>query len=163
MNKQEIYNYLKEKNIWHEITEHKAVYNMADLAEVEIPYPEADAKNIFVRDDKKKNYYLITIKGDKKVDLKEFRKAYQTRPLSFVSENDMLKIIGLQPGSVTPLGILNDEERKVKVYIDRYFFENQGIIGVHPNDNTATLWLKVEDLVEIIKEHGNEVEIADEI
>ena len=103
MDKQKIYNYLKEKNIWHEITEHKAVYNMADLAEVEIPYLEADAKNIFVRDDKKKNYYLITIKGDKKVNLKEFRKKYQIRPLSFVSESDMLKIIGLQPGSVTPL------------------------------------------------------------
>ena len=152
MDKQEIYNYLKEKNIWHEITEHKAVYNMADLAEVEIPYPEADAKNIFVRDDKKKNYYLITIKGDKKVNLKEFRKKYQTRPLSFVSEGDMLNIIGLQPGSVTPLGILNDDERKVKVYIDRYFFENSGIVVVHPNDNTATLWLKTKDLVEIIKE-----------
>lgn len=152
MDKQEIYNYLKEKNIWHEITEHKSVYNMADLAEVEIPYPEADAKNIFVRDDKKKNYYLITIKGDKKVNLKEFRKKYQTRPLSFVSEGDMLKIIGLQPGSVTPLWILNDDERKVKVYIDKYFFENSGIVVVHPNDNTATLWLKTKDLVEIIKE-----------
>ena len=52
MNKQDIYNYLKENNIWHEITEHKAVYNMAELAEVDTPYPEADAKNLFVRDDK---------------------------------------------------------------------------------------------------------------
>ena len=48
MNKQDIYNYLKENNIWHEITEHKAVYNMAELAEVDTPYPEADAKNLFV-------------------------------------------------------------------------------------------------------------------
>lgn len=46
MNKQDIYNYLKENNIWHEITEHKAVYNMAELAEVDTPYPEADAKNL---------------------------------------------------------------------------------------------------------------------
>ena len=75
MNKKEIYSFLKEKNIWHEITEHKAVYNMAELAEIEIPYPEADAKNLFVRDDKKRNYYLITVKGDKRVALKEFRKA----------------------------------------------------------------------------------------
>ncbi len=44
MDKQEIYAYLKENNIWHEITEHKAVYNMAELAEIEIPYPQADAK-----------------------------------------------------------------------------------------------------------------------
>lgn len=45
MNKQEIYNLLKEKHIWHEITEHKAVYNMAEVAEIEIPYPEADASH----------------------------------------------------------------------------------------------------------------------
>ena len=44
MNKQQIYDYLQENSIWHEITEHKAVYNMAELAEVPCPYPEADAK-----------------------------------------------------------------------------------------------------------------------
>ena len=59
MNKKEIYEYLKEKNIWHEITEHKAVYNMEELSEIDMPYPEADAKNLFIRDDKKKNYYII--------------------------------------------------------------------------------------------------------
>ncbi len=47
MNKNEIYDYLKRKNIWHEITEHKAVYNMAELSEIDIPYPECDAKNLF--------------------------------------------------------------------------------------------------------------------
>ena len=83
MNKQEIYKFLNDKNIWHEITEHKAVFNMAELSEINIPYPEADAKNIFVRDDKKRNYYLIIVKGDKKVDLKEFRKNNNTRALSF--------------------------------------------------------------------------------
>ena len=67
MNKQEIYGFLKRENLWHEITEHPAVYNMAELAEVDIPYPEADAKNLFVRDDKRRNYYLITVKGDKRV------------------------------------------------------------------------------------------------
>ena len=56
MNKEQIYEYIKTTNIWHEITEHEAVYNMAELEKVELPYPEADAKNLFVRDDKKKNY-----------------------------------------------------------------------------------------------------------
>lgn len=74
MNKLEMYNYLKKINIWHEITEHKAVYNMAELAQIDIPYPNSEAKNLFVRDDKKRNYYLITIKGNKKVNLKEFPK-----------------------------------------------------------------------------------------
>ena len=74
MNKQDIYNYLNNKNIAYEKIEHKAVYTMAEINEIKVPYPEAEAKNIFVRDDKKKNYYLITIKGNKKVNLKEFSK-----------------------------------------------------------------------------------------
>ncbi len=129
---------MKEKHIWHEITEHKAVNNMAELAEIEIPYPEADAKNLFVRDDKKRNYYLITVKGDKRVDLKEFRKANQTRPLSFASEEDLMAIMGLIPGAVTPLGILNDTECKVTLYLDKDFLADN-LIGVHPNDNTSTV------------------------
>ena len=157
MNKQQIYDYLQENSIWHEITEHKAVYNMAELAEVPCPYPEADAKNLFVRDDKKQNYYLITVKGEKRVNLKAFRKAQGTRNLSFASAVDLMERLGLIPGAVTPLGVLNDETRSVKVFLDRDFLQEPGLVGVHPNDNTATVWLKTEDLIRIIREHGNEV------
>ena len=161
MNKQEIYDFIKSKNIWYEITEHKTVYNMEELKELDIPYPEYDAKNLFVRDDKKRNYYLITVKGDKRIDLKEFRRKSETRPLSFASENDLLDIMNLKPGSVTPLGLLNDKNNKVLFYIDKDFMKDKHIVGVHPNDNTATIWLKVEDLIEIIKEHGNKVNIEE--
>mgnify|MGYP004562236919 FL=1 len=161
MNKQEIYDFLKNQNIWNEVTEHKAVYNMAELSEIDVPYPEADAKNLFVRDDKKRNYYLITVKGDKRVNLKEFKQKNNTRQLSFASEKDLLEIMNLTPGSVTPLGVLNDKENKVIVFIDKDFMEGPNIIGVHPNDNTATVWLKVKDLINIIKEHGNKVEIVE--
>ena len=161
MNKKEIYEYLKEKNIWHEITEHKAVYNMEELSEIDMPYPEADAKNLFIRDDKKKNYYIITVKGDKKVNLKEFTKNNDTRPLTFASESNLMDIMKLIPGAVTPLGLLNDDELKVQLYLDRYFINDAHIVGVHPNDNTATVWLKPEDLISIIKEHGNLVKVID--
>lgn len=157
MNKQQIYDYLQENSIWHEITEHKAVYNMAELAEVPCPYPEADAKNLFVRDDKKQNYYLITVKGEKRVNLKAFRKAQGTRNLSFASAEDLLERLALIPGAVTPLGVLNDETRSVKVFLDQDFLQEPGLVGVHPNENTATVWLKAEDLIRIIREHGNEV------
>ena len=160
MNKQEIYRFLEEKGIWHEITEHKAVYNMEELAEVEMPYPEADAKNLFVRDDKKQNYYLITVQGSKRVDLKAFRRENQTRPLSFASESELMELMSLIPGSVTPLGVLNDAERKIKVFLDEDFFQGAGLVGVHPNESTATVWLKAEDLLAIIKEHGNEVQVV---
>lgn len=95
MTKQEVYDFLKARKIWHEITEHPPVYDMAGLAQIPIPYPEADAKNLFVRDDKKRDYYLITVKGDKRVDLKEFRRNNQTRALSFATAQELMSILGL--------------------------------------------------------------------
>lgn len=161
MNKQEVYAFLKSQNIPFEITEHKAVFNMEELNSVELPYPSADAKNLFVRDDKKKNYYLITVHGDKRVDLKEFRKAHGLRNLSFASAEDLFAILQLTPGSVTPLGLLNDPDNKVKFFLDKGFLEESGLIGVHPNDNTATVWLKTADLLRLIREHGNEIETVE--
>lgn len=159
MTKQETYEYLTNHGIQYEITEHAAVFNMEELDAVNLPYPECDAKNLFVRDDKKRNYYLITVKGDKRVDLKEFRKTHNLRNLSFASAEDLMNIINLIPGAVTPLGFLCDEERKVTLYLDAAF--SSGPIGVHPNDNTATVWLKAEDLVKLIQDHGNAVHIVD--
>lgn len=159
MNKQETYQYLKDHNIPFEITEHRAVYNMEELDSIDLPYPEGDAKNLFVRDDKKKNYYLITVKGDKRVNLKDFRKAHGLRPLSFVSPEDLKKYMDLTPGAVTPLGLLNVEGAPITMYLDAEFKDS--IIGIHPNENTATVWLQGDDLVELLRENGCEVEIVE--
>ena len=161
MNKQEIYDFVKSKNIWYEITEHQAVFNMDELSKIEMPYPEYDAKNLFVRDDKKNNYYLITVKGNKRIDLKEFKEKNNTRRLSFASEEDLMNIMNLIPGAVTPLGLLSDKNLKVIFYLDKDFLNDKQIIGVHPNDNTATIWLKTPDLIDIIKEHGNQINIVE--
>ena len=158
MTKEETYYYLKDHNANFEITEHGAVFNMAELEAVKLPYPDADAKNLFVRDDKRRNYYLITVKGDKRVDLKDFRRKHELRPLTFASADELMAVMKLFPGAVSPLGLLSDEEHKVKLFLDEAFGE--GPIGIHPNDNTATVWLKTADLVRIIKEHGNIVELV---
>ena len=161
MNKQEIYELLNERGFWHVITEHPAVYNMAEMGEIALPYPEADAKNLFVRDDKKRNYYLITVIGSKRVDLKEFKKKQGTRALTFASADELLQFLKLTPGAVTPLGLLNDAGCAVKLYLDKEFTEGDGIIGVHPNDNTATVAMKTADLLSLLREHGTQVEVVE--
>ena len=158
MTKQETYDYLTNCGVDYEVTEHEAVFNMEELKAVELPYPEADAKNLFVQDDKKRNYYLITVKGDKRVDLKQFRKDQGTRKLSFASADDLMRIMKLIPGAVTPLGLLNDEEQKVTLFLDEDF--NGGLVGVHPNDNTATVWITAAELIRVIEEHGNKVNVV---
>ena len=157
MNKQDIYDYLNKQNIWHEITEHDAVCSMNELMSVELPYPECDAKNIFIHDDKRKNFYLITLKGNKRLDSKAFRFRHALRPISFASDDELIGILGLRAGSVSPFGILNDSERKVQFFIDKEFWQGRQLIGVHPNENTATVWLRIDDLINIIKQHGNTV------
>lgn len=159
MTKEELLNYLKEQNIWYELTKHKPAHTMEDLLGEHLPYPTGCAKNIFVRDDKKKNYYVITIKGNKKVNLKKFKEENNTRHLSFSSPQDLFTILKLHSGEVTPLGILNDKDKKVIFYLDNDFKE-EDIIGVHPFTNTETMWLKVKDLLTIIKTHGNETNLT---
>ncbi len=161
MTKQETYDFLNAKNIEYEITEHKAVFSMDEICDVVLPHSECDAKNLFVRDDKKREYFLITVKGNKRVDLKEFRKSHGIRQLSFASAEDLMRFLNLTPGSVTPLGLLNGVGQKVKFFLDKDFLEPPGLIGIHPNENTATVWLKTADLLKLIKENGNEVELAE--
>ena len=156
---QAVIKFLKDRKIEFDIVEHNAVYTIDEMLELNLPNPDAIAKNLFIRDDKKKNYYLVVIREDKIVQLKSLREKLGSRPLTFASENDLSKILGLTKGAVTPFGILNDEECKVKVIFDESFRE--ALIGVHPNDNTATVWLNSSDLVSIIEQHGNSIEFME--
>jgi len=159
MNKTETLEFLEEQGIRFERTEHPAAFTMEDLEAANLPWPDRMGKNLFVRDNKKRNYYLITVKGEKRVDIKAFWRKYDLHHLSFASAEDLNEILKLTPGSVTPLGLLSDEERKVTFYLDREF--SDGIIGVHPCENTATVWLQTEELLRLIRDHGNDIHIVD--
>ena len=161
MTKEEVYKKLNELNIEYRVVNHKAVFAMEDVINENIEPFENIVKNIFIRDDKKINYYLVLVSHNKKVNLKELRNKLNSRPLTFASEEDLYKYLGLTKGSVSPLGILNDKNNLVKVFIDSYFINKENIIGVHPNDNTMTIWLRTNDLINIIKEHGNIIQVVD--
>ena len=95
-------------------------------------------------------------RANKRVDLKGFRRQHGLRALSFASTEELFSIMELTPGAVTPLGILNDTESRVHFYLDEEFIGNK--IGVHPNDNTATIWMQADGLMGLIQKHGNEAE-----
>ena len=152
MQKSEIYAHLNALNIPFEVTEHEAVYTMEDLAQIPLAHPEAEAKNLFVRDDKKQHYYMITVPGDKRVELKVFQKQNGLRKPSFGSADDLMALLELIPGAVSPFGLLNDEAHRVELYLDKCF--ETGLISIHPNDNTATLCLQSADLVRVLEQRG---------
>lgn len=154
--KQEIYALLEKKGIPFEKLEHEAVYTMEDMNRAGITGRGTVCKNLFLRDAKGKNHYLVTVPEEKKVDLKELATQIGSTKFSFASAERLQKYLGVEQGCVSPLGVLNDESRLVTVVFDADLQGNDAV-GVHPNDNTATIWLSPNDLCRIIKEHGNEV------
>ena len=158
MEKQDIYDCLKALGVPYEVTEHGPVYDMRDLARVNLPHPDALAKNLFVRDDKRQHYYLITVRAGKQVDLKAFRRAHGTRPLSLADAPELHSMLGLKPGSVGPFGLLNGSAALcVPLFLDEDFMEPPALIGIHPNDNTATVGLRTADLAGLLRRYGCEV------
>ena len=155
--KENVYKKLDELNIKYKKVDHKAVFTMEEMAELNLDNEDEIVKNIFIRDDKKINYYLVLIAGNKRVNLKELRNNLGLRPLTFASEEDLEKYLGLHKGSVTVLGVLNDTNHIVKVLIDEDIKKFQEI-GVHPNENTASIWLKLEDIEKVLNYTENDYE-----
>lgn len=140
--------------ISYDLVEHPAAFTVGEMEALNIDNQDKIPKNLFLRDDKKKRYILFVISKDRQVNLKELSSTINSRPLSFASEEDLSSYLGLSKGSVTPLGILNDASRQVEVMVDASLLSH-GDIGVHPNDNTATVFISLRDLERLISDHGN--------
>jgi len=159
MAKFDVYKLILENGVYFKTTEHPAWFSDEDVKDVELLYPDRVAKNLFVRDDKKENYYLITVLSEKRVDLKEFKEKFGLRKLTFASPEDLEKYLDIKPGSVSPFCLMNDKELKVTFYLDKNFVG--GKIGVHPNDNTSTVWLTTKDLIYLVGLDGHKVNVVE--
>lgn len=155
--KQRVIEALEHMQIPYEIYDHPAAHTIEEIDSLAIFQDKPwVAKNLFLRDEKGRRHFLIVMDKDKQADLKEIRDQLGTSHLSFASEERLMKHLQLTKGSVTPLGILNDEALAVEVVFDKELVGRE-IIGVHPNDNTATVFLSYADLSEFIKVHGNQI------
>lgn len=117
------------------------------------------AKNLFVRDQKGKKHYLIVLEQDKPLNMKWFSEHFGLDKLSFASPERMEKYLGLQPGSVSPFGLINDQHKEVVVYIDEDVL-SEGYVNFHPNVNTMTLNLSSEDFRRFLTSTGNKVNVV---
>lgn len=160
MDKDQVLSLLDVRAISYELVEHAAVFHMGGLTDAGVPHLERIAKNLLLRDDKKRAYFLVSVWGEKRLDLKAFRHAHGTRPLTFASDDDLARLLALTPGSVTPLGLLNSVSGQVRWFVDEDFFSGDGRIGVHPNDNTATIFLAATALVALLRSAGHNVEVT---
>lgn len=112
-------------------------------------------KNLFLYDKKTDKHYLVVMLEDKKAHSNTIRKQVKASRLIFGSEENLKKLLGVTPGSVSPLGVVNDHNREVVVLIDEDL-PKCSMVCFHPNINTATIVLKYSDFEKFINWSGNE-------
>lgn len=104
-------------------------------------------KNLFLCNRQKTQYYLLMLEGDKVFKTKDLSKQLGVARLSFAGAEDMVALLGVHPGSVTVLGLMNDKENKVQLVMDKSIYEGANV-SCHPCISTSTLVLSQADLLE---------------
>lgn len=155
-NEKKVYDALEQLDIQFIRYEHQPVYTIPEVEELMLRTEGDHCKNLFVRDHHGKRHYLILVSAEKRADLKDIAAQIGSTRLSFASEERLMKYLGLIPGAVTPLGLINDEEKQVTVLIDEDL-RSKGRICFHPNVNNATVSVLYEDFLRFLQWRGNEV------
>jgi Ala-tRNA(Pro) deacylase len=139
--------------------EHAAVFTVEEAKALRGELTGGHIKNLFLRN-KKEEMWLVVAEEDKRIDLKALGEKLGAGKLSFGSADRLLRYLGVLPGAVTPFGIINDKDRKVKVVLDRDLMSFNPV-NAHPLVNTMTTALSPQDLVKFLEAEGHKPDILD--
>src|SRR3989338_6525197 len=156
----DIYKILEDLGIKYVQYDHPAVFTCEEADQYYAKMEGGHSKNLFLRNKKGDKYYLVIVESDKKVDLQGLAKKLPEKKLAFASPERLLNVLGLTPGSVTPFGLINDENKQVTVVIDEDLWKYD-TLNYHPNVNTATLGISRDDFKKFLDFCGNGVKFAE--
>lgn len=148
-----VYDSLKKSDIKFQYVEHEAAFDTAGIEKSGVNKLGLIGKNLFLRNKSGNTHFLVTIPLTKRADLKNLEKQLQTTRLSFASEERLDKFLKVKKGSVSPFSILNDESKNVIFVYDKELCGK--IVGIHPNDNRATLFVDFNQILQLIIANGN--------
>jgi Ala-tRNA(Pro) deacylase len=153
----ELYELLKKLDIRFEYHEHPPVATIEDALIHWKDYNSGRCKNIFFRNHKGDRHYLVILEHLAKLDIKDLEKRLRQGKLTFASDKRLKNYLGVEPGSVSPFGIINDKEKHVHLFIDEKLKEYDRLT-FHPNINTASLVISKSDFLRFLKFTGNSYE-----
>lgn len=158
--RQKVYDYLDEMNINYTVEEHEAVFTIEEVDKSGVFSKGVGCKNLFLRDGSGKRHFLLIAEEHTPVNIKEVQHQIGSSRLSFGSPERLMKYLGVEGGSVSPFGVLNDENCDVEVIFEKRLV-GEKCLGFHPNLNTATVWLSFDDIKRVIEKHGNDIMYVD--
>jgi Ala-tRNA(Pro) deacylase len=157
---QKVCDVLVELGIEYAKHEHPPVFTVEEAEQHWEKIEGVHCKNIFVRNKKGNQHFLIIVECQKKIDLTSLANRLGQNRFSFASPERMKTYLGLEPGSVSPFGLINDKNKEVRVLIDQDLKKEEKI-NFHPNANTVTLTLSFPDFERFLDHCGNTVTYLD--
>ena len=151
---------LENENIAYEIVFHEKVSAMEELESIGLTQNCDFGKNLFVHNRSGKEHFLIVVREDKQADLKSLARAIGSSRLEFAKEDELMRFLGVGYGAVSLSGVINDKEHSVTVVIDNDIINSQRF-GMQPNDNTASVFLKMSDVIKLVENCGSRIIYAD--
>jgi Ala-tRNA(Pro) deacylase len=154
----DLFTRFKDLGIETTTTDHAPVFTVEEARALRGQIPGGHCKNLFLKDDKA-NIWLIVCLEEAEIDLKAAPARIGSRRLSFGKPELLREVLGVEPGSVTPFGLINDRERRVNVVLDAGMMSHD-LLNYHPLENTATTTIRSADLVAFIRSCGHEPKIV---
>jgi Ala-tRNA(Pro) deacylase len=140
LTEQELLAFLDANRFAYQRIEHPAVFTCAE-AELHRPsLPAVSTKNLFLCDKKARRFFLVVTACEKTIPLDELSPQLGVVHLRFGSEENLLRLLGVTRGAVTMLGLANDTEHQVELWMDAGIWHGKYFLS-HPLVNTATLIL----------------------
>ena len=146
---QRVYELLDRLQIDYQRIDHEAAMTMEACAEVDAALEAGICKNLLLCNRQCTDFYLLMMPGDKPFKTKELSAQIGSSRLSFAAPEYMERFLDITPGSLSVLGLMNDENNAVKLLIDEDLLKEEKI-GMHPCINTSSLRLATRDLLEVI-------------
>lgn len=143
------YDFLDKLGIQYEKYEHEPLMTIADATELDKKIGFEICKNLFLSSRHSTEFYLLVMVGSKKFNTGKVSKQINVPRMTFADDEHMMEYLNIKPGSVSPLGLINDSENNVNLLFDEDVL-NMEKIAVHPCVNTATLVIKTKDIIEKI-------------
>lgn len=153
---QPVFDFLNAHGIPYRLIEHPAVFRVGEEPEeLKGVFP---TKNLLVKDMKADQIYLVMMEGEKKLDMANLAVVLSTTKskLRFLKYDEVEPAVGVLPGSVSVLNLLNTQVKGIKVVFDTAL-HTQKEIGSHPNVNTATVLMAPADTLRVLEALGKEV------
>ena len=150
---QQLFARLEQLGIAQRTVEHPAVFTVEEAKALRGDLPGHHVKNLFLRN-KKEEMWLVVALEDRAIDLKRLGEVLGAGRLSFGSAERLKRHLGVEPGSVTPLALINDPGGAVQLALDRGLGDG-GTVNVHPLVNTMTTAMAAADLLRFFAATGH--------